>query len=68
MIRTTFGNAFRSDPLRLLRGATALPPSSASGSRRSTTALIRRQKELISRVAAERVAHELDLIMGSGLA
>ncbi|MHB8791453.1 MAG: HD domain-containing protein [Desulfobulbaceae bacterium] len=67
LIRTTFANAFRSDPLRLLRvyRFAAILDFRVEA---ETVALIRRQKELISRVAAERVTHELDLIMASGRA
>jgi len=67
LIRATFVNAFRSDPLRLLRVyrfAAVLDFRVEA----ETAALVNRQKELISRVATERVAHELDLIMGSGRA
>lgn len=64
LIRATSTAVFRSDPLRLLRVyrfAAVLDFSVAS----ATAKLVSEQKGMISRVAAERVAHELDLIMGS---
>lgn len=66
-IRVSADDAFRRDPLRLLR---AYRFAAVLGFRveKKTAALIGRQKEMISRVAAERVAHELDLIMGSARA
>ena len=64
VIRVTTDDSFRSDPLRLLR---VYRFSAVLGFRveGGTAALVSRQKELISRVAAERVTHELDLIMAS---
>lgn len=64
VIRVTTDDSFRSDPLRLLR---VYRFSAVLGFRveEETAALVSRQKELISRVAAERVTHELDLIMAS---
>ena len=67
MIRATFANAFRSDPLRLLR-VYRFAAVLGFSIEEETTALIRRQKEMISRVATERVSHELDLIMASARA
>lgn len=67
MIRVTFANAFRSDPLRLLR-VYRFAAILGFSIEEETTQLIRRQKEMISRVASERVVYELDLVMGSARA
>jgi poly(A) polymerase len=64
LIRVTSKGAFHSDPLRLLRiyrFAAVLDFSVDS----TTSKLVAAQKAMISRVAAERVAHELDLTIGS---
>ncbi|NOQ45908.1 MAG: HD domain-containing protein [Desulfobulbaceae bacterium] len=64
LIRVTSKYSFTSDPLRLLRifrFATTLECSIEQ----KTIELAARQKEKISRVAPERVTHELDLIMAS---
>ncbi len=66
-IRVSADDAFRCDPLRLLR-VYRFAAVLDFRVEEETTALIRRQKELISRVAKERVTHELDLIMGSARA
>jgi len=63
-IRVTSAYSFRSDPLRMLRVfrfAATLGFSVES----KTLGLLTCQKEWISRSASERVANELDLIMGS---
>ncbi|HEB51104.1 MAG TPA: HD domain-containing protein [Desulfobulbus sp.] len=64
LIRVTSRWSFTADPLRLLRVFRfaavldfAIDPQ--------TLELARRKRELISRVAAERISHELDLIMAS---
>ena len=64
LIRATFAETFESDPLRLLR---VYRFAAVLGFRveAETAALVAGQKELISRVATERVTHELDLIMAS---
>jgi len=64
VIRVTSREAFRSDALRLLRvhRFAAVLDFSVDP---ATSALIAEQKGMISMVAAERVAHELDLIIGS---
>lgn len=63
-IRVTAADSFRSDPLRLLRVYRFAAILGFTVEER-TAQLVSRQKEMIARVAAERVAHELDLIMGS---
>ena len=63
-IRVTSTESFQRDPLRLLRVfrfAAVLGFSIDQG----TMELVRRRRDWISRPAAERVAYELDLIMGS---
>lgn len=66
-IRVSAEDAFRSDPLRLLR-VYRFAAVLGFMVEDKTAQLVCRQKELISRVAAERVTHELDLIMGSARA
>jgi len=66
-IRVTSDNAFRSDPLRMLRVfrfAATLGFAADTG----TVDMVVRQKEWISRCSSERVAHELELIMQSARA
>lgn len=63
-IQVTSTESFQRDPLRLLRVfrfAAVLGFSIDQG----TKELVRRRRDWISRPAAERVAYELDLIMGS---
>lgn len=59
--------AFEDDPLRLLRGY-RLSATLGFTLEEATRAEIARQAGLIHRVAAERITHELDLIMASGRA
>ncbi len=66
-IRVTSRRAFAADPLRLLRihrfsAVLGFSPDP------ETLALSARQREMIGRVAAERIGHELDLIMASSRA
>lgn len=67
MIRVTSNAAFRSDPLRLLRvyRFAAVLDFTVDAATADQVAL---QKGMISRVAVERIAHELDLIIGSARA
>ncbi|VAW38506.1 tRNA nucleotidyltransferase, CC-adding [hydrothermal vent metagenome] len=63
-VRVTSDRSFLSDPLRLLR-AFRFAATHGFAVQRQTFELVGRQRQLISRVAPERVAHELDLIMES---
>ncbi len=63
-IRATSLQSFKSDPLRLLR-VFRFAATLGFVVDNDTFDLVVRQGEWISRPAAERVAHELDLIMGS---
>ena len=67
VIRVTSQESFRADPLRMLRafrfaavlGFVLAPDVSEQ---------VHRQRQAINSVSSERIAHELDLIMGSGRA
>ncbi|WP_457574190.1 CCA tRNA nucleotidyltransferase [Desulfolithobacter sp.] len=63
-IRLTSNHAFRDDPLRLLR-VFRFSASLDFTIDDDTLELARRQSDKLSRVAQERIRHELNLIMGS---
>ncbi len=63
-VRVTSGRSFSSDPLRLLR-VFRFAATHGFAVQRQTLDLVGWQRRLISRVAPERVAHELYLIMES---
>lgn len=67
IIRMTSKEAFRRDPLRLLR-VYRFAATLGFTVDRETEEMVVSQKEWVARPAPERVAHELDLIMGSPLA
>ncbi len=64
LIRATSRQAFVADPLRLLRVFRFAAVLDFAIDPR-TLEQVERQRELIGRVAAERISHELDLIMAS---
>lgn len=66
-IRVTSDYSFRSDPLRMLR-VFRFAATLGFTVERKTRDMVVRQKEWIARSALERVAYELDLIMGSARA
>lgn len=67
LVRVTSAEAFHRDPLRLLR-VYRFAATLGFAVDDDTEQLVGRQKNLIVRVATERVAHELDLIMASARA
>lgn len=67
IIRVSSRDAFKSDPLRLLR-VYRFAATLGFSVEEETAALAALRKEWITRPAAERVGHELELIMGSGRA
>lgn len=67
VVRMTSRDAFLSDPLRLLR-VYRFAATLAFSVDPETAELVAAQKELIAKPAAERLSHELNLIMESGRA
>lgn len=66
-IRVTSTSSFPSDPLRMLR-VFRFAATLGFAVENKTMDMVVQQKETIARSASERVAYELDLIMGSGRA
>jgi len=67
LIRVTSASSFSDDPLRLLR-VFRFAAMLGFAVETETMALVGREGHLVMRVAAERIAHELDLIMATDAA